>query len=488
MKHSNNSTNSVKPDKLDSGCEQKLDEICKKIEKHYQDDDFQSYIAPLLNPDTLTDEKIYNLERVLEYYEKYGILLPLIDDPRYELIKNYNDFEFTNCIAYEMAIRTDKFQKAKFILQTIEDIKYVYPFYNRASDDEVKTFIQNMKESLQYLHSDIKKIVSKHLDNKDANKNINKMLENILLDLGKERDSSLLMLKDMGILNVTSFLSQDMLDFTNGKFILLDQKKRSLTLSDFRNGLELLITFYLPKEMIYKKVDKNSNFEKLVNNNVEEIVTTISENINSYYIYISSNFIPLSILSKVSISIFDSEFMDMLKKHYSKYQYIDVQPNYTRPLLHFINAKIINLPINLNFSKNELISLVSKIKDDYDNKESLVKTPIEFLGEKLEKFKIPNSEKKLPSKAKQDKKIAFANAFCVYDLDKVLTPIFNKNKKETREYEDNSICSKEALKSEISSITGLNEDTIKVYRTLMKEYINREKFTELITGISQTKK
>ena len=243
MKHSNNSSNSVKPDKLDSWCEQKLDEICKKIEKHYQDDDFHSYIAPLLNPDTLTEEKIYNLERVLKYYEEYGILLPLIDDPRYELIKNYNDFEFTNCIAYEMAIRTDKFQKAKFILQTIEDIKYVYPFSNRASDDEVKTFIQNMKESLQYLHSDIKKIVSKHLDNKDANKNINKMLENILLDLGKERDSSLLMLKDMGILNVTSFLSQDMLDFTNGKFILLDQKKRSLTLSDFRNGLELLFTF-----------------------------------------------------------------------------------------------------------------------------------------------------------------------------------------------------------------------------------------------------
>ena len=66
--------------------------------------------------------------------------------------------------------------------------------------------------------------------------------------------------------------------------------------------------------------------------------------------------------------------------------------------------------------------------------------------------------------------------------------IFNKNKKETSENEDNSIYTKEALKSEISSITGLNEDTIKVYRTLMKEYINREKFTELITGISQTKK
>ena len=30
MKHSNNSSNSVKPDKLDSWCEQKLDEICKK--------------------------------------------------------------------------------------------------------------------------------------------------------------------------------------------------------------------------------------------------------------------------------------------------------------------------------------------------------------------------------------------------------------------------------------------------------------------------
>jgi hypothetical protein len=60
----------------------------------------------------------------------------------------------------------------------------------------------------------------------------------------------------------------------------------------------------------------------------------------------------------------DREFKDLLKKHYNKYKYIDIQPNYTRPSLHFIDAKIVNLPINLNFSKNELKALVSKIKDE----------------------------------------------------------------------------------------------------------------------------
>jgi len=85
------------------------------------------------------------------------------------------------------------------------------------------------------------------------------------------------------------------------------------------------------------------------------------------------------------VSMLDDDFKKILEKHYKKYQYIDTEPNYTRPTLHFINSKIINLPINLNFSKKEIIALVSKIKDDYDTRESIIKTPIELLKEKVEK-------------------------------------------------------------------------------------------------------
>lgn len=111
----------------------KLDENDKEINKIYneagkylEDYDFQSYILPLLNPDSFTTEKIHNLEKVLQYYKEEKIFLPLIDDPRYEFIKNYEEFEFSNCIAYEMLIRTDEFQKAKFLYMIIEDIQSMY--------------------------------------------------------------------------------------------------------------------------------------------------------------------------------------------------------------------------------------------------------------------------------------------------------------------------------------------------------------------------
>lgn len=472
----------------------KLDENDKEINKIYneagkylEDYDFQSYILPLLNPDSFTTEKIHNLEKVLQYYKEEKIFLPLIDDPRYEFIKNYEEFEFSNCIAYEMLIRTDEFQKAKFLYMIIEDIQSMY-------QSSLRDILNSIKESLQYFHKDIQNILSKYINSDVLEKDSNKTLLNkILVDLIKELENSKIILKDLGILNLTSFLGQDMIDLTDENFVLIDQVQRDLPIKDFDNGLELLIKFYLTKESIYIKNDTELKFEKIKYSNIEEILNKILDNIGSYYLEINSNIIQLS--KNMTISMLDGELKDLLKKHYNKYKYINIQPNYTRPSLHFIDAKIVNLPINLNFSRNELIALVSKIKDDYDNKESRIKTPLEILGEKLEKFIKPNSENKLPSKTFQEKRIAFANAFCVYDLDKVLAPIFDKKNEDFRkkqgkgeiDKDETNPYTKEYLKSEISSITGLSEDNIKVYRTLMKEYINKKKFVDLIKGFSNNK-
>lgn len=246
-----------------------------------------------------------------------------------------------------------------------------------------------------------------------------------------------------------------------------------------------LSKFYLSKGRIYKKIKDEIKFEKIIDDNINKIENEILRDIKSHYIFLESSLVQLS--NDIPISKFDMEFQNFVKKHYNKYKYINTQPNYTRPGLHFLNARIINLPINLNFSENELKALVTKIKKDYDKKESLIRTPIELLGEKLEKFKKPNSEKKLPSKSINKMKEAFATAFCVYDLDKVLTPIYEKKYKEFKKNknkdEDDNLYTKENLKSEISSIIGIEEDTIKIYRTLMKEYIDGKKFIELITGV-----
>lgn len=476
-----------KHNKLDDNDKKVLNKIYNELEKYLEDYDFQSYILPLLNPDSFTTEKIYNLEKVLQYYKEEKFFLPLIDDSRYEFIKNYEEFEFSNCIAYEMAIRTDKFQKAKFLYMIIEDIQSMY-------QSSLSDILNSIKESSQYFHKDIQNILSKYIYSDMLEKDFNRTLLNkILVDLIKELENSKIILKDLGILNLTSFLGQDMIDLTGENFVLIDQIQRDLHIKDFDNGLELLIKFYLTKESIYIKNDTELKFEKIKYSNIEEILNKILDNIESYYLEINSNIIQLS--KNMTISMLDNEFKDLLKKHYNKYKYINIQPNYTRPSLHFIDAKIVNLPINLNFSENELKALVSKIKDDYDNKESRIKTPLEILGEKLEKFIKPNSENKLPSKTFQEKRIAFANAFCVYDLDKVLTPIFDRKNEDFREKqkkgeinkEDTNPYTKEYLKSEIASITGLSEDNIKVYRTLMKEYIDKEKFVDLIKGVSNNK-
>lgn len=476
-------------EELDDDDKKELDKFYSEFEIYKDDSEFLAYITPLLKEDSFSTEKICNLKKVLEYYEEEGIYLPLIDDPRYKFIQNYQDFEFTNCIAYEMVIRTDEFYKAKSIIIVIEDFLYIQSsclsyFTTEKDKHEV---ISRLEESSQYFHKDIQEIVLKYLNNGSFQENFDEALHKCIINLSEELENLKLILKDFGILNIHSFLTQDMFDFTDGKFTLLDQIQENLTLADFDNGVGLLLKFYLPKEKIYKKDEDDVKFEKIECTDIEKTQKEILNDLKSYYIHLNSNIIQIS--DTMPILKFDIEFQSFIKNHYNKYKYIDTQPNYTRPALHFLNSRIINLPLNLNFTENELISLVKKIKKDYHKKTSLVKTPIEQLGEELENFKRPNSEKKLPSKDMENRKLAFANAFCVYDLDKVLTPIFDKKNKEFKKNKstinEDNLCTKEGLKSEISFITGLEEDTVKIYRTLIKNYINGKKFIGLITGLEE---
>jgi len=46
----------------------------------------------------------------MDYDKQYGIILPKRTDLIYKQIENFEDYEFTYCIAYEMAIRTPKFK------------------------------------------------------------------------------------------------------------------------------------------------------------------------------------------------------------------------------------------------------------------------------------------------------------------------------------------------------------------------------------------
>lgn len=81
--------------------------------------------------------------------------------------------------------------------------------------------------------------------------------------------------------------------------------------------------------------------------------------------------------------------------------------NSTRPLLRFKESPIVDIPINLNLSKEAIVELISRLKDEFDAEH--VKSSINYLYNK--NFKAQNWKKDAPFKI-TNKSIAQA-FFCL---------------------------------------------------------------------------
>lgn len=106
----------------------------------------------------------------------------------------------------------------------------------------------------------------------------------------------------------------------------------------------------------------------------------------------------------------------------------------------FDEARLTNIPINLNLSKEDLLHYISQIKDDYDKDKNIVKTDIEYFFDlplESDLTEMPTNIKYANQKrSSEDKKIfpikrnefnkRIAYAFYIYDLFKFLFHIQNK--------------------------------------------------------------
>ena len=148
-----------------------------------------------------------------------------------------------------------------------------------------------------------------------------------------------------------------------------------------------------------------------------------------------------------------------------------ISPNFKR-YIHNSNSKLEN--INLNLPKDELIAYISKIKDTYDNDNSIIKTPLELLGEDLDKA---NNKKMNKTNAEK-----YADWFYIYDCYQILKA-------------DNKKKSNETIYSEIDLLLLEHYDliddddyySIETYKkTIMKNMkylIDELGYKELITGV-----
>ena len=262
---------------------------------------------------------------------------------------------------------------------------------------------------------------------------------------------------------------------------------------------------YIPQFRKYVSKDLN-------NLTIEELL----EYKNFFFFYGEKDNIKYNcgIFNDLDLSIVPKEFLLIQKDNIKKNGKIDSN-FFSRPKLHIPKDidKTIDLRINPNLPKDELIAYISKIKDAYNNDNLIIKNSLELLGEELDKSEKMKS-KALP-KDKVKRKKTMADAFYIYDTWKILEIHYAEKTKELKEKLEKEIQSiknnlnydkydrkskiddaktnnefnlsnytKVSLKTEIASQLNISIDTVDKLHTLMIKYIDNLKYKELITGLS----
>ncbi|MEV9498572.1 hypothetical protein [Aliarcobacter butzleri] len=324
--------------------------------------------------------------------------LPQRDDLIYKEIEKFQDYELTNCIAYEMMIRTDK------DYQVVSNKSYVYKI------DKIKLSDINLF-GFQNLLQVVEKLYPKYIeDTKERAFDI--FFKNSLF---KQKE-------------ITDYLNEKDFENENLKGIYrqdFNQGKKFYT-NNILNDLEYFIEYYL------------NNDDEFFNN-----------------IYIPTLLEPF-LLDKNNCKAIIKE-QKILKK---------MKLPSSRPESNFNIQKSCLLEINLFLPKEELIAYISKIKDEYDKNNSIIKTPLELLGETLEK----SDNKKTPKKPKA---FVYADWFYIYDYWR-----YEKTQGKT----DKDIF----VALEVENNVPYKEDMLRKIRDKMKYFIDDLGYKELITGVKNS--
>ncbi|MEV9545544.1 hypothetical protein [Aliarcobacter butzleri] len=245
--------------------------------------------------------------------------LPQRDDLIYKEIEEFQDYELTNCVAYEMAIRNKDAVKKITILKKINTLKYKII-------EKIRVRTNNYYSSYRKYPIILKDIMEEVL------------VYRLKKEFGINYNYSEIEENQIGIkfVRYTPLYSEAIMS----ELISLDKRFRHKTKANFitKQG-------YIIEQIYNRKRDIKSE--------------------------ISSNF---------------------------------------KRKLTLRNELNIKIDLNLNLPKEELIAYISKIKDDYDKNNTIVKTPLELLGEILENENI--DIKNLP---KRDIKKIYADMFFIYD-------------------------------------------------------------------------
>lgn len=280
--------------------------------------------------------------------EEGNKFLPSRKDYNYTtVIDRFEKYAFTYYFAYELAARNNYVVESLIFLKDLFDLYLVLDEINRSSSLTV-TNIEKAVEKIFTTEEMCKIIISRLVDDFD-----NKQLPSKLNEIDfRELDNNISSL----IYSIADKLYEEYY------VIYIPKEEQSGKFNKIYNPFKYI--------ELDKSLTRYMNFRNNEESHNEEKDYKINEAKNDYFMVYQ-------------------EIIDENKD----FSLNVIYPNYRVNLRDFTNTKI---ALNLNLPKTELLEYVEKIKDEYDSKNSIIRTRKELLKEKI---KVNKTEQKKLHKA-----------------------------------------------------------------------------------------
>jgi hypothetical protein len=270
-----------------------------------------------------------------------NIELPKRSDKYYTQIAKFEKCKYTHCLAYELAIRNTNVENSLNLLFDLfmyyqQNILPILTKYEKA------TIADDMLEAIDDVGNIYKKFFIDLVNNYDKKQFLGHF-ESLTFKNIKEK---------------IAYLVNTILKELYDNYYIIYQHDSETFTNDFNEIYDPLI--YLERDKALTKYIKDTYINE----------TSLKE--NSKFNYDQNEYFAV--------------FQD-IHENQEDFSFSTIYPNFSTALRDFTDTKIM---LNLNFSKDEIMDYIEKIKNDYDNKSSIIKTPRQLLEEELEIYSEVN--------------------------------------------------------------------------------------------------
>ena len=327
-------------------CFKKLNKDRKIFDKYHIED-----IVKIITEFKENENYISDIQNIINESK-----LPRRDDEEYTIISSYEPYELTHCISYELATRN---KDAIILLNSIRHLttlsKKFFEYYMCygniiIKEDDYLDFEEIVTEALELLnHYEI------------AQKFDIKFKNYLILDIY----SSI-----MQIITLLNMILEE--DY----YLIYDRKEI------VPEGMEDIL-----KEPNHHETDieLNQYMDKAIKESIRHAYDTSPRYKDNFTF-------------KDGYSIYQASYEDS-----NEYDINKIFPNFKRPMKQFNQTQV---AFNMSLPKDEIISYISKIKDDYDNKETSYKTLNQLLYEE---------DTRTEEKLEHNQQNRYADDFFIYD-------------------------------------------------------------------------